>query len=328
MIRFLLAMCIAVGLVSTQASRADENAYQRVSFYFAAHEDDWQLFMSPSAFEDVISAQNKVVFIYTTAGDAGLGAGAGGRKHPFYLARENGAEAAVRFMADTDFPTEKSVSMTLVNGHAIRRVAYRNTVSYFLRGPDGNPEGTGYAGTGFQSLKRLAAGQLGTFAAVDGSTVYHGWSDLVATLRAIVDQERGRAPSVQVHVAETDVRVNAGDHADHIATAKAALEAMQPLDCATRVFYVDYASEKLPENLAPQQRDRQSSVFAVTASAIRDLDHFNSWRHYREAYVGRNYFRLAKGSGTCGATPLMPGDMRATVGPAPSAGKPIQQSSR
>jgi len=39
------------------------NTAQRVSFYFAAHGDDWQLFMNPSAFRDVIDGNTKSVFI-------------------------------------------------------------------------------------------------------------------------------------------------------------------------------------------------------------------------------------------------------------------------
>jgi hypothetical protein len=45
--RWLLATRMA--LATTQAFAAD-----KVSFYFAAHENDWQLFMNPSAFEDVL----------------------------------------------------------------------------------------------------------------------------------------------------------------------------------------------------------------------------------------------------------------------------------
>jgi hypothetical protein len=40
---------------------------QQVSFYVQAHEDDWQLFMSKNAIEDIGYA--KVVFITLTAGD-------------------------------------------------------------------------------------------------------------------------------------------------------------------------------------------------------------------------------------------------------------------
>ena len=51
-----------------------QDAPQRVAFYFSAHQDDWQLFMNPSAFRDVLDGA-KCVFIHMTAGDAGLGIG-------------------------------------------------------------------------------------------------------------------------------------------------------------------------------------------------------------------------------------------------------------
>lgn len=306
--RAALACAIAAGAIATvlwpvsPALAEEAKRPDKVSFYFAAHEDDWQLFMNPSAFQDVINGAAKTVFVHMTAGDAGLGMGRGGRKHPFYLARENGAESAVRFMADADnAPVEKSVSHLPFNGHPIYRVAYRNTVSYFLRAPDGNASGAGYAATGFQSLTRLAAGGNSTLAAIDGSTVYNGWGDLVATVRSIVDYERGRAALAQLNVAETDVRINPQDHSDHQMTAKAALDAVSDLPCVRRVFYVDYASSRLPENLDSQRRDMQSSVFAVTLAGVMAYDHPTSWRHYNKSYVGRAYFRAEEPLGRCDA---------------------------
>jgi hypothetical protein len=59
---------------------SEQGDIQRVSFYFSAHQDDWQLFMNPSAFRDVLEGNTKCVFIHMTAGDAGLGTGNGGRK--------------------------------------------------------------------------------------------------------------------------------------------------------------------------------------------------------------------------------------------------------
>lgn len=272
----------------------------KVSFYFAAHEDDWQLFMDPSAFQDVLGGAAKTVFVYVTAGDAGLGAGAGGRKQPYFLARENGAEDAVRFMADTDRqPAAPVDSQVTLDGHRLFRIAYRNTVSYFLRVPDGNIEGQGFEGTGFQSLKRLHDGAIANMTAVDGSTVYRGWGDLTRTVRAIVDAERGRASLVQINIAETDPAINPGDHADHLMSAQAALDAVKDLACVRRVSYVDYASAKLPENLNAQQRDMESSVFAVTLAGVQALDHGTSWRHYDGSYVGRNYYRVQEASGNC-----------------------------
>jgi hypothetical protein len=284
-------------------SAADGRSPEKVSFYFAAHQDDWQLFMNPSAFLDVSGDRTKAVFVHMTAGDAGLGAGSGGRKHPFYLARDNGAEAAIRFMADAEhLPVEKKVARVAFNGHPLYRVSYRNTVSYFLRVPDGNAHGSGYPHTGYQSLLRLAGNEITVLAAVDGSTAYRSWPDLVATLRAIIDHERAAAPVVQLNVAERDPQINPADHSDHQMTAKAALDAVAGLACARRLHFVNYASARLPENLSSQQRDMESSVFAVTSATIRALDHSSNWQYYDRAFVGRNYYRVEEGAGRCVGT--------------------------
>ena len=247
----LVKACLVLAMLAVAPALAGEGGRpDKVSFYFAAHEDDWQLFMNPSAFEDVASGTAKTVFVHVTAGDAGLGMGWGGRKQPYYLARENGAETAIRFMADAnDIPADKTASHLPFNGHSVYRVSYRNTVSYFLRVPDGSMSGTGYYETGFESLKRLADGEKDVLSAIDGSTVYHGWNDLVATLRAILEYERGRAAIMQINVAELDPGINPNDHPDHLMTARAALDAANGLPCVRRVHYVDYASSRLPENL-------------------------------------------------------------------------------
>ena len=186
-LRTFVAACLTgAALASAPALADDGKRPDKVSFYFAAHEDDWQLFMNLSAFQDVIIGAAKTVFVHLTAGDAGLGIGLGGRKHPFYLARENGAEAAIRFMADAIRYWRAHRRSMSFNGHMIYQVSYLNTVGYFLRVPDGHWSGDGYYETGFQSLKRLATGENDILRAVDGSATYHGWNDLVGTLRAIV----------------------------------------------------------------------------------------------------------------------------------------------
>ncbi len=233
------------------------------------------------------------MFVHVTAGDAGLGTGDGGRKRPYYLARENGAEDAVRFMADTDHePARRVDSRVVLNGHRIFRIAYRNTVSYFLRVPDGNIKGEGFADTGFQSLLRLHEGAIRRGGRGRRFDRLSRLGRSGATVRAIVDAERGRAPLVQINIAETDPAINPDDHADHLMTAHAALDAVNDLACVRRVSYVDYASAKLPENLNAQQRDMESSVFAVTLAGVQAFDHGTSWRHYDGSYVGRNYFRV------------------------------------
>jgi hypothetical protein len=297
----LRAGFIALLLQAPSALAGEGVLSDKVSFYFAAHQDDWQLFMNPSAFQDVAS-KAKSVFVHLTAGDAGLGTGSGGRKYPYYLARENGAETAIRFMADDagDGPIDARAGAKAFNGHPIYRTSYRGTATYFLRLPDGHPTGSGFKDTGNQSLARLAGGQITSLAAIDGSTVYRGWVDIVSTLRSIIDYERLRAPLIQLNVAEQDPRINPDDHSDHQMTAKAALEAAKDLGCARRVHYVDYASKSLPENLGARERDMESSVLAVTAAGILARDHASIWNPYFRSYLGRNYFRAEEASGPCG----------------------------
>jgi len=284
------------------AFAAEGSPPEKVSFYFAAHEDDWQLFMNPSAFQDVIDPQTKTVFVHTTAGDAGAGMGTVGRQRPYYLARENGAEAAIRFMADAgSYPLRRSVERIHLNGHQLYRIRYRNTVTYFLRAPDGHLSGSGYPATHNQSLERLATNQNPVLSAIDGSTTYRSWTDLVATVRRLIDYERKSAPAVQLNVAELDEALNPGDHSDHRMTAKAVLEAASGLPCARRLHYVDYASSRLPVNLSPEDRDMESSVVAVTAAGLLALDHGSIWGQYYKSYLGKNYFRVEEGNGRCEA---------------------------
>ena len=299
--RSTVTLCLAMTLLAGAPVLAEDGKRpDKVSFYFAAHEDDWQLFMNPSAFEDVIKDAAKTVFVHVTAGDAGAGTGRMGRRFPYYRARENGAETAIHFMADADnMPAGQTAGHMVFNGHSIYRIAYRNTVSYFLRVPDGNPAGGGYPGTGFQSLKRLANGENNVLAAIDGSTVYHGWDDLVATVRAILNYERDKAALIQVNAAELDPRLNPRDHSDHLMTAKAAYDAAAALTCVRKVSYIDYASMNMPANLNPEQRDLESSVYAVTLAGVLAYDHGASWHHYDDSFVGKNYFRVVEPTGNC-----------------------------
>jgi hypothetical protein len=299
--RSIIAICLAGIIPAVAPALAQESKQpEKVSFYFAAHEDDWQLFMNPSAFEDVVSGAAKTVFVHLTAGDAGLGVGFGGRKHPFYLARENGAEAAIRFMANANSaPAERVVAPMTFNGHSIYRVSYRNTVGYFLRVRMGIGPATA---TTILDLNRSS-----------------GW--LTATTR-LCTQWMGRrfitAGTIwSLHCARSSLTnvgtrrlfrsmsprpmrgINPQDHSDHLMTAKAALDAVKDSNCVRRVYYVDYASSQLPQNLDVQKRDMESSVLAVTLAGVQALDHSTSWHHYDESFVGRNYFRVQAPAGRC-----------------------------
>jgi len=275
-------------------------AHQNVAFYFAAHEDDWQLFMSPNADRDVQSSSTKVVFIYVTAGDAGVGSGDAGRSKPYYLAREKGAEISVAFIANgSNEPAEATESLAVIQGHTIRRWTYRNTVSYFLRLPDGNMYGTGYISTGSESLKQLHEGAIRSVSAVDGSATYHGWADLTKSLRDLIDQERERSPTVWINIADPDTERNAGDHSDHVELSQAVLDAIGGLSCINRALYLDYASAGLAENADTHSREIKAGTFAAVAVGLNAMGHPSNWDLQHRALLSRHYSRVVRGTGDC-----------------------------
>jgi hypothetical protein len=275
-------------------------AHQNVAFYFAAHEDDWQLFMSPNADRDVQSPSTKVVFIYVTAGDAGVGSGNAGRSTPFYLAREKAAEVSVAFIANgsTD-PAQANESVTIIQGHKVRRWSYRNTVSYFLRLPDGNMYGNGYLSTGSESLKRLHEGATASVSAVDGSATYQGWADLTKSLRNLIDQEREGSATVWIHIPDPDTERNAGDHSDHIQSSQAVLDAIDDLSCINKVLYLDYAAAGMPENADTPSREIKAGTFAAVTVGLNTLGHPSNWDLQHRALLSRHYFRVVRGTGDC-----------------------------
>lgn len=271
-----------------------------VAFYFAAHEDDWQLFMNPNAYEDTHSTSTKVVFVYLTAGDAGAGPGNAGRSQPYYLARENGAKLSVKFMADAENEPVSPVNSTaLFSSHPINKWLYSNMVSYFLRLPDGNPEGTGYPTTGLQSLKKLRDGAISGMTAIDSSTAYRGWDDLTSKLRALIDHERGNAAEIWVNLPDTNTTMNVGDHEDHQNMARGVLEAIADLPCINKAFYLNYVTETLPENMSTSEREIEAGTFAALVVGLTALDHWSPWDTMHRSWLSRHYFRTEPGTGQC-----------------------------
>ncbi len=296
-----LIRAVIVAIVTIIATPA--LAASSTSFYVVAHEDDWQLFMGINAALDVLAADSKVVFVHTTAGDAGLGTGTGGTPVPFYLAREGEARSAIRFLANIGLAgagPNGAASTITINGKSLQRVAYRNTVAYFMRLPDGNINGgRGYPSTGNQSLLLLDQAAIPQISAIDGSAVYFGWADFVATLRGILVYEAQGSPDVWVNVPETDPLINPNDHPDHIYTGIAMLEAIAPLPCVNAALFTGYASATMPINLDSSATMLQTGLWAVTTAALTDSYQVSTWDADHNAFVGREYFRVVAGADPC-----------------------------
>ena len=293
-IKQLFLLCLAASFAQVVL------AQETVAFYFAAHEDDWQLFMSPNAYRDAQSSSTKVVFVYLTAGDGGAGVGNAGRSQPYYLARENGAKLSAMLIANAaNNPVTPTGSEASIAGHTVTRWIYGRTVSYFFRLPDGNMDGAGYDSTGLQSLRRLHEGALASMTAVDSSATYRDWADLMRTLRDLIDRERGQASTVWVNVPDTDVTKNPGDHSDHQQMAGGVLEAIRGLSCIGTTFYLDYVLATLDENASSQDRDIKAAAFAATAVGLNMMDHPSNWDQQHRSLLGRHSFRTVPGTGHC-----------------------------
>jgi hypothetical protein len=293
------ALVVAVLAMVTTSTFAASST----SFYVVAHEDDWQLFMGLNAALDVPAPDSKTVFVHTTAGDAGLGTGTGGTPVPYYLARESEALGAIRFLANLGVVgagPNGVVSIVAINGKNLHRVAYKNTVAYFLRLPDGNINGgRGYPSTGNQSLLLLASGSIPQISAIDGSASYFGWADLVETLRGILVYEAQGSPDVWINVPDTDPLVNPNDHPDHIYTGRAMLDAIVPLRCVNAALFTGYVSATMPINLGASEVMLQTGLWAVTTSALTDSYQLSAWDSGHNSFVGRQYFRILGGTGAC-----------------------------
>ena len=214
-----------------------------VEYFVQAHQDDWQLFLGDRAAGAAPTAA-KVVFIYTTAGNAGS------TTDGYWQARERAAQASIDSM--TPAATWTCASQT-VNGHVIQRCAKGTVVSYYLRLPDGNGDGQGYA-PAHASLQRLRSGAVATLSAVNGSTTYASWNDLVATIRAIITAEAGGRtdPSLAVHAPEYDREANAGDHSDHQHSGDL-VRAASVGRTWNLFWYIGYPSLYQPRNLTNAQ---------------------------------------------------------------------------
>ncbi len=315
--RTLSRTCAAMMLAMFLASYAA--AFDSTVFYAGAHQDDWQLFMTPNSFADAQAVypeghpqegerRVKVVFIYTTAGDAGYGNGPtadSGSRVPYYRARELGAEAAMRFVSTrgTEYRARTEWDNLRINGHRMIRWSYKNAVAYYLRLPDGGLLGYGYGSTGGQSLKNLYEG--GTITEINRRAHYSSWQDLVMTIESIVLREALGTPNVWMNaplpIAESGGATEPGhDHSDHIHTGLLMIDAVSSHPCINMALFSGYQTAHLAPNLSENQKVVESATWGATiAGLLESTGAWNTFGFGHNRFLGRNYFRRVEGSGAC-----------------------------
>jgi LmbE family N-acetylglucosaminyl deacetylase len=271
--------------------------------FVVAHPDDWQLFMGDVAVRAVRSGA-PVVFMVLTAGDAG-------RPVNYWGARERGAIASM-LVARGEMPSDSAARFTAsvrpamcaaasVSGQRVHRCALGNTVSYFLRLPDGNLDATGFAATGRIGLTQLERGTTPSLGGLDGGARVGSWATLAALVGDVLQLEatRARVPAlaVRVHAQDPDSVRNPDDHADHRAAAR--LMATVATDRTWGLTqYADYSVSTRPVNLSADAFAAKAAVFlaydrtriladsALSAYAESPRD-YSAWLSRTYAHVAR-----------------------------------------
>src|SRR3712207_101386 len=172
-------------------------------------------------------------------------------------------------MAGTLTPGTPASARVTVNGHPIQRYAGPTWALYALRLPDGNVTGEGYESTGFRTLGKLQRGEIPALPAVDGSTSYDSWDDVVTTVREVVTSERG-AMRPWVNTADHDRALNRGDHPDHYAVADA-VRAFAAADELDRLWWVSYDVVNRPANLTGYLHDVKWFLFRLYGWELDEL---------------------------------------------------------
>ena len=264
----IAALIIGVSLTAS-AQRLGGTSLDAV---IVAHQDDWQLFMG-----DIIARRVQtgapVVFIYLTAGDDG-------RDSTYWATRERAVLQSTR-IAGGVLAEDRSVdhcSIVSVLGHTIRKCPIANTVSYFLRLPDGRRNGIGFAGHSFQSLRKLRQRRIAAMSAVDGSTTYNGWGDLRSTVDSLIS-ESSSIRIVTVHTSDPSVAVNPHDHFDHRMAGLLVYDSRRSTQWNV-TYYTGYALATRAANRTGEQVRQKTALFRAYDNVMTQAN--PKWSAYRE----------------------------------------------
>lgn len=249
------------------------NSFRSVDVVLVAHQDDWQLFMGDIVARQVRTTGNQVIFIYLTAGDDG-------RDSLYWATRERGALESTRVavgLAVTDSAADQC-SMANALEHVIRKCTIANTESYFLRLPDGRRSGAGFARHSHESLRRLRGKRIASISAVDGSTAYDGWADLISTVGVLI-RESSVDRIVTIHTSDPSVVVNPHDHFDHRMAGLLVADSRRK-NRWNVVYYAGYALATRAANRSRDQARLKTALFLAYDTVITRVN--PKWSAYRE----------------------------------------------
>jgi LmbE family N-acetylglucosaminyl deacetylase len=218
-----------------------------------AHQDDDLLFMNPDLL-GTIKDGGCVRTVYLTAGDAGESAA-------YWSGREQGAKAAYAHMygvVDTWHEEQQ-----LLDGHLVT-VDYLADIPQvalvFMRLPDGNMRGEGFAADGDQSLHKLMSGEITKINTVDKAASYTR-QDIVTALQDIMAAD---SPDTIRTQGSSDLAD--GDHSDHHAAGILTDEAVRGYqEPFTINHYIGYPDKAFPVNISDDDLVLKQAAFLTYA---------------------------------------------------------------
>ena len=244
------------------------NPADQVEVVVVAHQDDWQLFMGDVLTQRLRSG-NRGVLVYLTAGDDG-------RDSTYWQTRERAAMQSTRIAAGLPVSQPLSCSMVEVREHSIRECSLGNTESYFLRLPDGKRDGKGFARYGYRSLRKMRVNQGAAISAIDGSTTYRGWNDLMATVGEIAQLD---SPAVTIHTSDPSIVRNPHDHFDH-RMAGLLVADLRKQHQVSAMYYLGYALAARAVNRSPDQTQAKTSLLLAYDREMTAVN--KEWSAYQE----------------------------------------------
>ncbi len=215
-----------------------------------AHEDDDLLFMNPDVYRDIQSGKCSLT-VFATSGD-------GGEDYVYWYGRELGSRSAYAYMAQ--FPNIWIYYNTPILDRKIATyyLAGRPEVRLmFLRLPDGNLTGHGFASTNSESLQKLWTGKINEIHTIDRKYAYTK-KDLVNFFSRLLNNY---SPG-QVRTGNYKGIYDDRDHSDHITLGYFVKEANNYYSVPhVLTGYLGYDTAGLIENLQEKDKKLKEKIF-------------------------------------------------------------------
>ena len=220
-----------------------------------AHPDDDIIFANPTI-SDAIAVGDCVRTVFVTAGDAGKGNG-------YVEARELGILHAYNDMRGVDglWDTTEVVLQTGLHARRLTPQGNPRVSIVFLRLPDGNITGAGFAATGYATLGRLLDGDVPTLAPVGGGPDV----SREQLLSSVTELATGFHPSRLLTHIPRGSAFAPGDHPDHSVVGSIVRDTLSadPAVGPGIRYFVGYPSRDLPPNLDGATLDAKVDTYRI-----------------------------------------------------------------